>query len=180
MLNVLAMLGKLNGDSLVQASEPRTDQASDHVSDPRGYCPDCLPAPECAYCFQEARGAVDEIEGLDIQSVEPLEGVWPTKLRACNIPRQSKQRCNKDEHKTRAAICLQTGSTVCLQPGIISKNPTNCTKQGFDRKKHHFVIKMLCVYIVKEFLNNGTGDHNLPLDKISQTLICKIIALKDF
>ena len=131
MLNVLAMLGKLNGDSLVQASEPRTDQASDLVSDPRGYCPDCLPAPECAYCFQEARGAVDEIEGLDIQSVEPLEGVWPTKLRACNIPRQSKQRCNKDEHKTRAAICLQTGSTVCLQPGIINKNPTNCTKLRF-------------------------------------------------
>ena len=84
LLNVLGMLGKLNGDSLVQASEPRTDQASDLVSDLPGYCPDCLPAPEFAYCFQEAMGAVDEIEGLALQSGEPLEGIWPTKLRACN------------------------------------------------------------------------------------------------
>lgn len=81
LLNVLGMLGKLTGESLVQASERRTGQASELVSDPPGYCPDCLPAPERAYCFQEARGTVGKIEGLDLQSAEPLEGVWPSKLR---------------------------------------------------------------------------------------------------
>ena len=90
------MLGKLNGDSLVQASETRKQIRALTLF------LTCLDIALTTCLLQSAPivtskpGALWIKQGVDLERVEPLEGVWPTKPRAYNILRQNKQHCNED------------------------------------------------------------------------------------
>lgn len=104
----------------------KADQASDLFLT-------CLDTALTTCLFQSAPvvtskpGALWIRQGVDLERVEPLEGVWPTKAKGLQHSKTNNNIVIKITKPELQFACRLDG-TISLQPEIISKNPTNCIK----------------------------------------------------